>query len=281
MKVKELKELLKKANDEEDVFFADTDQNAVAIVDGNYSDAHECVYLFTRHSFPDEWLDPETQSEKRVINGVKVSLSPLKGEVADLSLTNKKVFGDFEEHIHTFKCYDGYAECVNLAGLRMVYPKLAELTDEQLDDINDHVGGRCTDSKVVTPLDVCLLYGTAQYSGIMNETNGHNEHLVEQINEKWLKFKKFFRPILIALYTRDIDDITNTKAFEIPKWLEFPEYEEGRRSNDWGPYNKRCLDDMVERWDLFAENYLMHNADDQDLETIITYVRYDVCEEYS
>ena len=217
----------------------------------------------------------------RWIKGIGVSLNYSDGEIGDISLTDSGIFNDKDEHILTFKFHDGYAECTNHTGLRMIYPKLDELTDEQIEAIDAHVGGWCVDSLCVTPNDVCRRYGVVQYNGIMDSGNGHDKHLVEQINEKWLKFKDFFKPILIALYTRDINEITDSDSFKIPKWLEFPEYSTGCDLGEWGPYNKKCLADMTERWDLFADNYLQHIADDQDLETILTFVRCDVCEDYS
>jgi len=98
--------------------------------------------------------------------------------------------------------------------------------------------------------------------GIMNTTNCHNEALVEQINEKWNKFRDKFRPILCALYERDAEEILNSEAFSFDPAAD-AEWVEGY---------------MKHNWKVEAENYLMHIADDQDLETILTFVRYDVCE---
>lgn len=115
-------------------------------------------------------------------------------------------------------------------------------------------------------------------SGIMDTSNSHNKSLVAQINEKWDKFKDKFEPILCALYERDIDEITDGDSFQIPAWVDTPQYRLGCSEDEWGPYMEMALRDMKDRWEDFAENYLMHIADDQDLETILTFVRFDVCE---
>lgn len=115
--------------------------------------------------------------------------------------------------------------------------------------------------------------------GIMNTLNNHNPELVREINEKWDKFKERFKPVLCALYERDIDEITDADSFQIERWINTPEHTNGRVADDWSGYNALALSDMIAHWDEFAENYLMHIADDQDLKTILTFVRYDVCEE--
>lgn len=114
--------------------------------------------------------------------------------------------------------------------------------------------------------------------GIMDTTNAHDPALVAQINEKWDKFKEHFRPILLALYERDIDEITDADSFHIPEWGEWDEAKHGVDTADWKPYNDRVLRLMKAHWEDFAENYLMHIADDQDLDCILKFVRCDVCE---
>ena len=114
--------------------------------------------------------------------------------------------------------------------------------------------------------------------GIMDTTNAHNPDLVAQINEKWNMFNSFFRPILCALYERDIDEITDADSFHIKEWEQWDEYKTGCDTGDWRDYNAKALRFMKRNWQDFAENYLMHIADDQDLEVIIQFVRFDVCE---
>lgn len=99
--------------------------------------------------------------------------------------------------------------------------------------------------------------------GIMDETNGHNPNLVKEINEKWDKLRPFFKTILCALYERDMEEIYNSDAFRF----------EGSMDD--------AFKAMCDEWDFHAANYLQHIADDQDLETILTFVRYDVYEDYS
>jgi len=109
---------------------------------------------------------------------------------------------------------------------------------------------------------------------IMDTGNGHSRHYVDCINDAWRKDKESFKPILCVLYERDIDEITDSDAFRIPKWESTDEYEKGVKYGDWEEYMRMALNDMKERWDVFADNYLMHIADDGDLECIVAYLHY-------
>lgn len=114
--------------------------------------------------------------------------------------------------------------------------------------------------------------------GIVESTNNHNPALVAQINEKWERFKDNFKPILCSLYERDIDEITSHDIWCMPEWEDWDEFKHGVNTGEWWDYNKKALSEMQKEWDKFAHFYLQRIADDQDLETIITFVRYDVCE---
>lgn len=111
-------------------------------------------------------------------------------------------------------------------------------------------------------------------SGIMDTTNGHDTGLVEDINRAWRKGKINFKPILCALYERDIDEITDSDAFRIPKWEETEEYNEGLETENWDAYMDMALKDMQEHWEEYADNYLQHIADDGDLECILNFLHY-------
>lgn len=272
MKVKELKALVENCDENLNVYFADTNQSCVAIVDGSVSNDHECVYLFTRQEFPDGWFDKN--HEIRWVNGKAVIPAPDAEETEEILVSDEKLGLDELPLEMTF--HDGYA-CDKYGNI-MKYPKVCDLTDEQLEEIDRYTGGRVSDSGVVTPNDVCLLFGELFDFGIM-EHGSHGDALVDEINIKWLKFHDKFKPILVALYERDIDEITDSDAFQIPSWLNTEECAEGKFSGDWDGYHKMALADMTTRWDEFANNYLMHIADDQDLEAIIKFVRYDVCED--
>ena len=277
MKAKELKKILEGANDEMDVFISDVDGSCLQVIGCSVSNDHECVYLDTRQEFPDTWF--RDGAEVRWVGDGIIPADP--NETEEIFMTDPDIFGNADEVCLKLDFHDGYADSKEYPGLRVNYPKLDEISDDDLYELDKYVGGRLSDSGCYTPYDIAIKYGKLEYFGIMDTGNCHDEALVKEINLKWLKFKRFFRPILVALYTRDIDEITDHDAFKISEWLEWPEYSEGCDTDDWKPYNKRCLDDMVLNWDSFADNYLMHIADDQDLETILTFVRYDVCEDYS
>lgn len=109
---------------------------------------------------------------------------------------------------------------------------------------------------------------------IMYYFNGHSNKLVDQINDAWRKRKEEFEIILKALYERDIDSITDSDAFQIKEWTESEEWKEGCSTDNWFPYMDMALEDMKEHWESYAENYLMHIADDTDLEAILAFIHY-------
>lgn len=163
-------------------------------------------------------------------------------------------FGDKLEHQVTLTFGDGRARG---RGIIMEYPKLADLTDGQLAEIDDYVGGRIADSGVITPYDVALKYGRIVSWGIMNVNNGHNPDLVRKINMLWAQRGDAFELILKALYKRDINEIFNSDSFAYDSWRVPAE----------------ALVALEAAWEEHAGNYLMHIADDGDLETIIAFVR--------
>lgn len=109
---------------------------------------------------------------------------------------------------------------------------------------------------------------------LMDTTNGHDKSLVKKINELWNSGKRYkFQYILCAMYERDIDEITGAMSFQDPRWVNSAEYKKGCETQQWCHYNEMALNDMTSHWEEYAENYLMHIADDMDLETVINFVR--------
>jgi hypothetical protein len=96
---------------------------------------------------------------------------------------------------------------------------------------------------------------------VMDTTNGHNPELVEKINRAWTEKREKFYPILCALYKRDNDEIRDSDAFIFT--------EEITRNYD------TIYEYLKENWDIEAGNYLQHIADDTDLKTILTFIRYE------
>jgi hypothetical protein len=96
-----------------------------------------------------------------------------------------------------------------------------------------------------------------RYYGIMDTSNSHDKNLVEKINTAWSRASYKFRAILCALYDRDLLEIINSDAFG---WSE-------------GTDTDCVYAELSSNWDDYAYNYLMHIADDGDLETIINFVR--------
>ncbi len=109
---------------------------------------------------------------------------------------------------------------------------------------------------------------------IMDTTNGHSPELVDKINKAWSKKKEKFHDIIVALYRRDIDEITDSDAFQYEPWKSTSEYKKGVETGDWSLYNRMALEFLEHNWENEAYNYLMHVADDLDIETILSFVRY-------
>lgn len=267
MKVRALKEILASANDEENVVIDDVNYMCIAIVGGGERD-DAGIHLRTQQEFPDTWFDRNGDEIDWALHGIERITTP---EEDEMYINYADETGGREVYARaTF--YDGFAEGV---GFKLTYPKMSELTPDLFRRIDECCGGRCTDSGCITPQDICVYCGKLVRFGIMDTTNSHNEDLVRQLNIRWVEDWEMFEPIMKALYERDIDEITNSDAFKLKKWEGTPEYALGCASEDWTQYNEMALRDMKERWDAFAENYLMHIADDQDLEAIIKFVRYD------
>ena len=185
--------------------------------------------------------------------------------IDDVKTAGREVYAEATFH-------DGYAEGF---GFRLEYPKLSELTPELIHNIDLYCGGRCYDSGCITPNDVFLYMGVLTQFGIMDTTSGHNPDLVRDINIRWVEDHEMFRPILCALYERDIDEITDKDTFKIDSWISTPQYKKGEKSGDWSEYNKLIVEIMRTGWQEFAYDYLMGVADDQDLSAILEFVRYD------
>lgn len=109
---------------------------------------------------------------------------------------------------------------------------------------------------------------------IMDTGNGHSEELVNSINHAWRKNREMFYGILCTLYKRDIDEITDADSFHSEEWSKTEEYQKGLDTGDWQDYMDMVLAKMCKEWDFYAENYLMHVADDCDLECILRYLHY-------
>ena len=267
MKVSELKEILAGANDEQNVVIDDVNDMCIAIVGGGeYNEAG--IHLHTQQEFPESWFDEKGEEIDWALKGIKKVTTP---DVEDIYLVDDEKTGGREVYARaTF--YDGFAEGVCF---KLTYPKMSELTSELFHQIDAYCGGRCTDSGCITPQDVCLCLGKLERFGIMNETNGHDKDLVRDINVRWVEDRDMFRPILQALYERDIDEITSHDAWCMPEWEDWDEYKHGVNTGEWSAYNQKALAEMQKRWDEFAHSYLKYIADDQDLEAIIKFVRYD------
>lgn len=254
MKAKQLKEFLAGIPDDWDVAASDVDGKGINFV--GFDKANPVAYLTTAEEFPESWYDEygiEVNYEKNVLSGIKLCIDMVEHD--DIYLHDPDTFGDGREFCVRMEFRDGIATGQSVV---LTYPKLADLTKEQLYEINEYTDGKLTDANAVTPYDVALKFGKVSAFGIMDGTNGHNPALVKQLNVRWMEDKQMFKDILCALYHRDVEEIRDSDTY------------------NWGD---KSIDDicryMYEHWANEASNYLQHIADDQDLETIIKYVRYD------
>lgn len=268
MKVKELKAILEHADDEQGVVIDDANDMCIAIVGGGeFNEAG--IHLHTQQEFPAEWFDNNGDEIDWEYHSIKRE-TDLK-ERSEIYICDKQMTGGREIYV-TLTFHDGYAVG---DGVMMRYPTMAELTNEQIDEIDRYTGGRVKDSGCITPNDVCLKYGELTSFGIMTTSNNHDENLVRDINVRWVEDREMFKPILLALYERDINEITDADSFQYSEWHRTPEYSLGIKSKDWSDYNAMALAIMKNHWESYAQNYLMHIADNQDLGAIIRFVRYD------
>lgn len=221
---------------------------------------HIALYDFQSDSENEERVAPIIAKAEKFIEEHKIDTSYLGIERCDdpkkflICLHSKEYFGDDEEHDFEVTCFDG---CAQGDGITLKYPKLAELSARQLKEIDEYTGMRVTDSGCVTTDDVCLKYGEIVSFGIMDTTNSHDADLVRKINLKWAENKEKFRPILVALYERDLYEIMYSEHFSFPEAAD----------SDY------VYSDVQTKWDFYARDYLMYIADDRDLESILNFVR--------
>lgn len=245
MNVRELKGRLSGMGDNLEVRVVDTDEKGISIVGVSYTDSG--VLLLVNHEFPDSWYY-ENGEEK--LTGY--TLRPDEVIYDDIEFCDEKLFGGCVT-VH-LRIQDGYAEG---HGIRVEYPKLADLTFEQVMELDEYLGGRIKDSGVVFPDDVILKYGkVVSFDGLMSTSNGHNAELVKKINVLWVERKDDFGPILKALYERDLEEIYHADSFSGEPWNNYDE----------------AYADLSCYPGKYVRNYLMHVADDGDLETIFNFL---------
>ena len=116
------------------------------------------------------------------------------------------------------------------------------------------------DEWVVTEIGLSQVKDITLVSGeeIMDTTQNHDPELVRKINQAWNEKREQFCPILRALYARDIKEIMDSDAW------------------NWTDDADSVKETLHDEWDVHADNYLMHIADDLDLRTILTFLRYKV-----
>ena len=251
MKVKDLKALLNGVDDNTEVVISDVTDRLIRITGGGEM-CGDALVIRCDQEFPDAWFDPMSGREFCYVDGVRVSLVD-DNEETEILIHNPSLLGVDKEIAFQMRFFDGWAEG---DGVHMDYPQLAELTNSEIENINEYLGGRITDSRVLTPYDVAMYFGVLKVDGIMTDTNGHNPELVKKINTLWATKRDKFRPVLVALYDRDLKEIMDSDAF-----VGLPDDNDG------------AFVELQTRWDLHAANYLQHIADDGDLECIISFVR--------
>ena len=116
------------------------------------------------------------------------------------------------------------------------------------------------DEWVITEIGLSQVENITLVSGeeIMDTTQNHDPELVYKINQAWNEKREQFAPILRALYERDITEIMDSDAW------------------NWTDNMDSVKETLHDEWDVHADNYLMHIADDLDLRTILTFLRYKV-----
>lgn len=209
-------------------------------------------YYAHNTSFYDE-IDSFVEAKKvQLENPYERRTAPMD---SDLLINPKDAGGDDKEVCVRLHIVDGSAMG---PGVRMKFPKLDDLTPDQIKEMDEYLGGRISDSKYICVEDVAIWAGKITCFGIMDTGNGHHEDLVRRINVAWVRCKKEFEPILKALYERDIDEICGSDAFAF-------------KADDSMETN---LEEMRANWDYYAYAYLQHIADNNDLSTILHFLNY-------
>jgi hypothetical protein len=148
MKVKELKSLLEGCDENLNVLIGDAADGFIQITGGGERTEYALI-LWCRQEFPDEWFDPKSQQERKWINGKPVVLNPesMKYEFC--------MYIDGNDRNVELQLYDGYGEG---HGIKVKYPMLEELTDEQIEQMDIELGGRISTSGYVALEDVCCCF---------------------------------------------------------------------------------------------------------------------------
>ena len=252
MKVKDLEAFLAGfKNKDASIKIVDVDGAELAVF-GICETQGNSLGLETQEEFPDSWFDSHGNEILWNLDWTLEVRRLKDSEKAELLIVDPSTG---KEVPYKFRIYDGFAVCDN--GLLMKYKKTEDLTQEEIEEIDDYCGA-VKDSKCVTPHDVCLKYGdVCILREVMDTTNSHDQALVDAINAAWTRGYDRFRTILVALYDRDLEEIMESDAFSWPEGAD----------TDYVFTELQC------NWDAHAENYLMHIADNQDLEVILKFVK--------
>lgn len=125
--------------------------------------------------------------------------------------------------------------------------------------VDEIVPRKGDDDWVLTEIGLSQVENITLVSGevIMDTSQNHDHELVRKINRAWNEKREEFCPILRALYERDIKEIMDSDAW------------------NWTDDEESVKETLHDDWDIHADNYLMHIADNLDLQTILTFLRYD------
>lgn len=172
MTIKELKALFEGCDENENVCIDDMDGKTIRICGGG--ERSDCgIVLSVHQEFPDEWFD-DNGNEVRWINGKRVRLNyePLNDDM-ELDL------GEFGIKEFSLELHDGWAAG---GGVRLVYPKLADLTDEQIEKLDDLLGHRITESGFIGFDDVALEFGkVVKYTPPVKKLDSESNLICESI----------------------------------------------------------------------------------------------------
>ena len=151
MKVKELREIIAGLPENWDVVIEDVNGSCLEIVECN--PAAPILYLETRQEFPSAWFDL-AGNEMHWINGeaVRLEFDEIEDEVC-------LDFGNGDTRTVKLKLHDGWGEG---EGVRVTYPKLSDLNDEKIEEMDELLGKRISDSGFVGFDDLCVLYAKVE-----------------------------------------------------------------------------------------------------------------------
>ena len=174
MTIKELKALFEGCDEDTNVCIDDADGRTIRICGGG--ERSDCgIVLSVHQEFPEEWFD-KNGNEVRWVRGKRVELD--FKEMDDELICDCGEFGGVDIKLHL---NDGWATG---KGVLLNYPRLEDLTDEQISEIDIITGYRVSETGFLCFSDVAIAYGkVVKYNPPVKRLDRDSALICESIQE--------------------------------------------------------------------------------------------------